>query len=71
MNWTRVALAVGLAWVAARLLLRGRRPEPFDPDDGLGPLPSVDTGLPVRVRAMTVPVDSAGPRCGPRFAPGT
>jgi len=71
MNLTRLALAAGLAWVAATLLLRRRPVERVDPDDGLAPLPSVDIGLPVRVRAMTVPagaVRSAGGGAG--FASG-
>jgi len=54
MNLIRLAVAVGLAWVVAKLLLKGRGVAPLDSDDGLAPLPSIDTGLPVRVRAMTV-----------------
>jgi len=71
MNWTRLALAVGLAWVAANLLLKRRRAEPADPDDGLAALPSVDGGLPIRVRAMTVPAGSAGHGGVAAYAPGT
>jgi hypothetical protein len=59
MNLTRVAVAVGLAWVAATLLLKIRRVEAID-RDGLAPFPSVDPGLPVRVRALTVPAGPAG-----------
>ena len=55
MNLIRLAVAVGLAWVVAKLLLKSSGGGPIDPDDGLAPLPSVDPGLPVRVRAMTVP----------------
>ena len=58
MNLTRVAVAVGLAWFAANLLLKRRRAEAIDRDDGLAVLPSVDPGLPVRIRALTV---RAGP----------
>ena len=57
---TKVAVAVGLAWVAANLLLKIRRVEAIDRDDGLAPLPSVDPGLPVRIRALTVPASPAG-----------
>jgi len=53
MNLTRVALTVGLACVAANLLMKSRRGEAGERDDGLGPFPSVDPGLPGRVRAMT------------------
>jgi hypothetical protein len=60
MNLTRVAVAVGLAWVAATLLLKIRRVEAIDRDDGLAPFPSVDPGLPVRIRALTVPAGPAG-----------
>jgi len=42
MNLTRLALAAGLAWLAATLLLKRRPVERVDPDDGLAPLPSVD-----------------------------
>ena len=72
MNWTRVALMVGLAWIAANLFRRIARGEPGDRDDGLAPFPSVDPGLPVRVRALTAPAASlagAGTR-GPGFARG-
>ena len=64
MNLIRVAVAVGLAWTVANLLLKDRRAGPVDLDDGLAPLPSVDTGLPVRVRAMTVQTGAAGPDIG-------
>ena len=67
MNLTRLALAVGLAWVAATLLLKRRPVERVDRDDGLAPLPWVDIGLPARVRAMTVPAGAAG---GAGFASG-
>lgn len=60
MNLIRVAVAVGLAWMVAKLILQSRRGAPVDADDGLARLPSVDTGLPVRVRAMTVPSGAAG-----------
>ncbi len=72
MNWTRVALMVGLAWIAANLLRKIGRGEPGDPDDGLAPFPSVGAGLPVRVRALTAPAESllgAGRR-GPGFVRG-
>jgi hypothetical protein len=71
MNLTRLALAAALVWLGANLLLKRRPAARVDPDDGLAPLPSVDTGLPVRVRAMTVPARSFGTDSGvPRFAPG-
>ena len=69
MNLTRLALAVGLAWVAATLLPKGRLVERSDPDDGLAPLPSLDIGLQVRVRAMTVPAGAARGAGGAGFAP--
>jgi len=71
MNLIRLALAVGLAWVAATLLLKRRPVERLDADDGLVPFPSADPGLPVRVRAMTVPAGAARSVGGGRgFAPG-
>jgi len=70
MNLTRVAVAVGLAWLVARVLLRRRRAEAGDPDDGLAPLPSIDTGLPLRVRALTVPAGAAGAGSAARFGRG-
>jgi hypothetical protein len=45
MRWTRAALTLGLAWLAFNLLLKGRREEPPDGDDGLAPFPSVDSSL--------------------------
>ena len=71
MNLIRVALAVGLAWVVAKLLLKSRSGAAIDADDGLAPLPSVDTGLPVRVRAMTVPGAAGGYGRRAGFARGT
>ncbi|HSC63416.1 MAG TPA: hypothetical protein VLD35_07275 [Caldimonas sp.] len=70
MNWTRVALMVSLAWIAANLLRKIGRGDPGDRDDGLGPLPSLDPGLPVRVRALTEPAGSllGAARRGPGFA---
>lgn len=53
MNLTRVAVTVGLACVAANLLMKARRAEPADADDGLQPFPSVDAGLPARIEALT------------------
>ena len=71
MNLTRLAVAVALAWVAASLLLKSRRAAFLDPDDGLAALPSLDTGLPVRVRAMTVAAGAGGDDSGaPGFAAG-
>ena len=72
MNLTRLALAMGLAWVGANLLLKICRAGRGDRDDGLAPLPSGDPGLPIRVRAMTVPAGAAGNDSGAAgFAPGT
>ncbi len=68
MNWTRVAVTVGLACVAANLLVKGRREAAGAGDDGLDPFPSLDRGLPGRMRAMTA---SAARAPGlPDFAPG-
>jgi hypothetical protein len=53
MNLTRMAVTVGLACVAANLLMKGRRGEASDADDGLEPFPSVDAGLPARIAALT------------------
>ena len=64
MNWTRVAMTVGLACAAASLLLRGRRARAAAADDGLDPFPSVDPGLPVRMRAMTVGPAASGAGAG-------
>ena len=44
------------AWIAANLLLKRRRAEAIDRDDGLAVLPSVAPGLPDRIRALTVRV---------------
>jgi hypothetical protein len=52
MNLTRVALTVGLACVAANLLMKSRRGEAGQRDDGLDPFPSVDPGFAGRMRAM-------------------
>ena len=57
MNLTRVAVTVGLACVAANVLMKSRRTAPSDSDDGLEPFPSVDPGLPVRLGAAS----AAGP----------
>jgi len=53
MNLTRVAMTVGLACVAANLLMKSRRGAAAERDDGLDPFPSVDPGLPGRMSAMT------------------
>lgn len=45
MRWTRAALTLGLAWLAFNLLLKGRRDEPPDGDDGLARFPSMDSSL--------------------------
>jgi len=71
MNLIRLAVAVGLAWVVAKLLLKSRGGESIDFDDGLAPLPSVDPGLPIRVRAMTVPGAAGGYAGRAGFARGT
>jgi hypothetical protein len=52
-----VAVSVGLACVAANVLMKSRRTAPSDSDDGLEPFPSVDPGLPVRLGAAS----AAGP----------
>ena len=57
MNLTRVAVTVGLAWLGANLLMKGRHGQASEGDDGLEPFPSVDPGLPTRLGAMT----AAGP----------
>jgi len=57
-------VAVGLAWVATNLLRKVRRVEAIDRDDGLAPFPSVDPGMPVRIRALTVPAGPAGADSG-------
>ena len=51
MNLTRVAVTVGLAFVAASLLAKRSGAAPVEADDGLEPFPSVDPGLPVRIGA--------------------
>ena len=75
MNWTRLAVTVGLACVAANLLTTPRRAEAGDGDDGLDPFPSVDAGLPKRIRAMTAAAagaaSAAGTRAAETGAPGT
>lgn len=53
MNLTRVAVTVGLAWLGANLLMKGRQAQATEADDGLQPFPSVDPGLPTRFGAMT------------------
>ena len=71
MNWTRLALAAAFVWFAANLLRKTRHATIVDTDDGLAPFPSMDPGLPARVRAMTVPARSAGDQSRvPRFASG-
>ena len=75
MNWTRLAVTVGLACVAANLLTTPRRAEAGDGDDGLDPFPSVDAGLPKRIRAMTAAAagaaSAAGTGAAETGAPGT
>jgi len=60
MNWTRVAVTVGLACVAANLLVKGRREAAGAGDDGLDPFPSLDRGLPGRMRATTASTYDGG-----------
>ena len=67
MNLTRVGLIVGLAWVAAQLLMRSRRGEPSEGDDGLEPFPSVDSRTTARVRALT----AAAPLAAGAGTPGS
>ena len=72
MNLTRVAVTVGLACVAANLLMKGRRAEATEVDDGLDAFPSVDPGLPERVRATTSGASGAAAATGATAsAPGS
>jgi hypothetical protein len=59
MKLTRVAVTLGLAWLATELLLKDRRRLAVDSDDGLAPFPSVDTGLPA-VGGAAAASDAAG-----------
>ena len=70
MNWTRVAVTVALACVAANLLMTGRRAQAEERDDGLDPFPSVDPGLPERLGAMTAGA-AAGVSAAGSGAPGS
>jgi hypothetical protein len=67
MNLTRVGLTIGLACVAASLLLRSRRGAASDGDDGLEPFPSVDSRTTARARALT----TAAPVAVGAGAPGS
>jgi hypothetical protein len=58
MRWTRAALTVGLAWLAFNLLLKGRRADPPEGDDGLAPLSSVDSN---RTRGTVAAAVGGGP----------
>jgi len=64
MNLTRVAVTVGLACVAANVLMKSRRGAPSESDDGLEPFPSVDPGLPVRLGAASAAAPAAPAAAG-------
>jgi hypothetical protein len=66
MNVTRVAVTLGLAWLAANLLLKSRvaLPRQSESDDGLAPFPSVDPGLPVGLGAVTAGAPAAADAAG-------
>src|SRR5215203_3681322 len=71
MNLTRVAVTVGLACVAANLLMKTRRGAASEGDDGLDPFPSVDPGLAERVRAITSATAVAATAGADTGAPGS
>jgi len=71
MNLTRVAVTVGLACMAASLLMKSRRREANEGDDGLDPFPSVDPGLPGRIGAVTSGMQAVGASPADTGAPGT
>jgi hypothetical protein len=72
MNFTRAALTVGLAFVAASLLLTRRDTSPLPADDGLEPFPSLDPGWPSRTAARTAAPagESAGAGIGAGLGAG-
>jgi hypothetical protein len=71
MNLTRVAVTVGLAYVAASLLAKRSGAAPVEADDGLEPFPSIDPGLPARIGTLTAAAPVTGAADGDTGASGT